>query len=86
MHSLQVLAKEVFAVEEGFAVGAGREVAAPVPELQVDVVDVSLPFVFAAKELAAAGEGEEALEGARGGGGRVAVGGGGGVVGAAQGG
>jgi hypothetical protein len=57
-----MLTKEVFSIEECFAVCAGREVAAPVPELEVNVVDVTFPFILAAEGLGTGGEGKEAGE------------------------
>jgi len=49
MHALQMLAKKIFAIKKSFTVGTCRKIAAPVPELEVDMVDVTFPLVFGGK-------------------------------------
>lgn len=73
-----MLSKQVFPIEISFAIGARREVATPIPQLEVDVVDVALPLVLGGEGLRASRKGEQAAErpmGGRWGAGRVESGG-----------
>ncbi len=62
MHPLQVLAKQVFAVEDGAAVATVAVIAMPGLELQVLAVDVAFPFVLGGEGLVALRKVESALE------------------------